>query len=31
MEHILSEETLRKMKSLVKATHNGVPRTKKKI
>jgi DtxR family Mn-dependent transcriptional regulator len=30
MEHILSEETLRKMKSLAKTTHNGVPRTKKK-
>jgi DtxR family Mn-dependent transcriptional regulator len=30
MEHILSEETLRKMKSLAKATYNGVPRTKKK-
>jgi DtxR family Mn-dependent transcriptional regulator len=30
MEHILSEETLRKMKSLAKATYNGAPRTKKK-
>jgi DtxR family Mn-dependent transcriptional regulator len=30
MEHILSDETLRKMKSLAKATYNGVPRTKKK-
>ncbi|MDR1596886.1 MAG: metal-dependent transcriptional regulator [Treponema sp.] len=30
MEHILSEETLRKMKSLAKATYSGVPRTKKK-
>ncbi|MDR2739975.1 MAG: metal-dependent transcriptional regulator [Treponema sp.] len=30
MEHILSEETLRKMKSLAKTTYNGAPRTKKK-
>jgi hypothetical protein len=30
MEHILSEETLRKMKSLAKVMYGGIPHAKKK-
>jgi DtxR family Mn-dependent transcriptional regulator len=30
MEHILSEETIRKMKALAKAMYNGAPRAKQK-